>query len=473
MPRCGPQSGGFTGGTAITVTGKNFVQDFGYTARFALKQNETSSDFGVQSNRVADSLFSVKYVVGLWMSSTELRFAAPVFTDVTHSEVSRTAVVGIFINGLGPATVSNSLSSTVLGMMPRCYSIVEGKHARGPTYSSPHVNDGFYGREETWLHGDPFPRERMLEQQTTLWDYTLTQRAVLFSSNYKRHNVVRIDPSSSRVTDLCDSGSGGLKKPAGLDIGPDNALYVASRGSRQILRYDTTTGHFLGVWVDVKGEPRGIRWHRDYLYVIDGENARVLIYHWRLHTVNSRQGDFQGDSPTVVGRFAGKIDISMVTEPWDLRFHIWKSDVRLYISSMLGKSVHQFMPPLFSEFNATQRRGGSLPKYEGTFTQVPVNMASGFDFSYQTQNADLFVTGQYAANTWMRFNGTSGGHTGMVLKDVLKQPTSLLIHGDSLYVGSTGRKGELREYDLTTGRLVQGTELPGVESNYVTTTFKC
>ena len=100
-------------------------------------------------------------------------------------------------------------------------------------------------------------------------------------------------------------------------------------------------------------------------------------------------------------------------------------------------------------------------------------MASGFDFSYQTQNGDLFVTGQFAANTWMRFNGTSGWSTGVVNRDVLKRPTSLAIHGDSLYIGSTGDKSQLREYDLITGQLIQGTVLPGVESNYLTTVFKC
>ena len=52
---------------------------------------------------------------------------------------------------------------------------------------------------------------------------------------------------------------------------------------------------------------------------------------------------------------------------------------------------------------------------------------------------------------------------------MLKRPTSLAIHGDSLYIGSTGDKSELREYDLITGQLIQGTVLPGVESNYLTT----
>ena len=144
-----------------------------------------------------------------------------------------------------------------------------------------------------------------------------------------------------------------------------------------------------------------------------------------------------------------------------------------YVSSMLDKSVHQFMPPLFTEANATERRGGTPARYEGKFTSAPVNMASGFDFSYQTQNGDLFVTGQFAANTWMRFNGTSGWSTGVVNRDVLKRPTSLAIHGDSLYIGSTGDKSELREYDLITGQLIQGTVLPGVESNFLTTVFKC
>ena len=54
------------------------------------------------------------------------------------------------------------------------------------------------------------------------------------------------------------------------------------------------------------------------------------------------------------------------------------------------------------QFNAT------TGAYEGKFTEVPINAASGFDFSFQTNNPDLYITGQYAGNAWARFNSTDG-----------------------------------------------------------------
>jgi DNA-binding beta-propeller fold protein YncE len=54
--------------------------------------------------------------------------------------------------------------------------------------------------------------------------------------------VFAIDPETGSATTLIESGAGGLHAPAGMAFGPDGSLYVSSRETRQILRFDATTG---------------------------------------------------------------------------------------------------------------------------------------------------------------------------------------------------------------------------------------
>jgi len=54
--------------------------------------------------------------------------------------------------------------------------------------------------------------------------------------------VFAVDPETGALTTLIESGAGGLRAPAGMAFGPDGSLYVSSRETRQILRFDATTG---------------------------------------------------------------------------------------------------------------------------------------------------------------------------------------------------------------------------------------
>lgn len=66
-------------------------------------------------------------------------------------------------------------------------------------------------------------------------------RQVLIGSR-DRHSVVGIDVDSGNLTEVVKTGSGGLHSPAGFDICPDGMLYVASRDTREILRFDPESG---------------------------------------------------------------------------------------------------------------------------------------------------------------------------------------------------------------------------------------
>lgn len=104
--------------------------------------------------------------------------------------------------------------------------------------------------------------------------------------------IVRVDPATAPLTEdfVFDDPltpvdeSGGLNGPTGVVFGPDGNLYVASFASNQILRYDGTTGVFLGIFVaagsgGLNGPDAGIAFGPDgHLYVPSHFNHRVLRY---------------------------------------------------------------------------------------------------------------------------------------------------------------------------------------------------
>ena len=56
------------------------------------------------------------------------------------------------------------------------------------------------------------------------------------------HAVFAIDTAIGDVSALIVPGAGGLRAPAGLAFGTDGGLYVCNRETRQILRFDATSG---------------------------------------------------------------------------------------------------------------------------------------------------------------------------------------------------------------------------------------
>ena len=54
--------------------------------------------------------------------------------------------------------------------------------------------------------------------------------------------IFELDTASGQFRTLIPAGAGGLSGPAGMAIGPDGKLYVCSRKSKQVLRYELDSG---------------------------------------------------------------------------------------------------------------------------------------------------------------------------------------------------------------------------------------
>jgi streptogramin lyase len=71
----------------------------------------------------------------------------------------------------------------------------------------------------------------------------------LYVGSWGTNNVLRYDRTTGAFLGaFVPAGSGGLNRPEGLAFGPDGDLYVVSQGTNSILRYDGATGAFLGVF---------------------------------------------------------------------------------------------------------------------------------------------------------------------------------------------------------------------------------
>ena len=69
-----------------------------------------------------------------------------------------------------------------------------------------------------------------------------TDDGALLAGSRDGNAVFTVDPETGTIKTLIESGAGGLQAPAGMAFGPDGMLYVSSRETRQILRFDASTG---------------------------------------------------------------------------------------------------------------------------------------------------------------------------------------------------------------------------------------
>lgn len=103
----------------------------------------------------------------------------------------------------------------------------------------------------------------------------------LFVSAASANSVMRFEATTgSFLGNFVAPNAGGLGDPQGIAFGPDNHLYVASNSSNSVLRFNGQTGAFIDVFATTDGMswPAEINFRGNHLYVSDfagGATGRV------------------------------------------------------------------------------------------------------------------------------------------------------------------------------------------------------
>ena len=207
--------------------------------------------------------------------------------------------------------------------------------------------------------------------------------------------------------------------------------------SGRILRYNTT-GQFLGVWANVPGEPRGIRWRHDRLYVSSWDSNR-LPSHCILSCISN--GVLVGWLHSVIMPLEW-ISIKVET-PWKCRIslgHIWVHLLRTWVmnpamessSFVHGNCVFMRLLGIWSclcrgalsyfvaewvltvkwlcstESGHILQFNGTDGRFERVYTQMHTKYATGFAFGFSRISTDLYVVGAHSGGAVARFDSSTG-----------------------------------------------------------------
>jgi sugar lactone lactonase YvrE len=113
------------------------------------------------------------------------------------------------------------------------------------------------------------------------WGMAFDSAGNLYVSGRNSNSVVKYDTNGNPVGTYIAAGSGGLNLPEGIAFDPSGTyLYAASSGTNQILKYNASTGAFVGVAASSGlSSPHYVVFGADGLmYVSSGGNSRIIRF---------------------------------------------------------------------------------------------------------------------------------------------------------------------------------------------------
>lgn len=228
---------------------------------------------------------------------------------------------------------------------------------------------------------------------------------------------------------LIPSGSGGLHDPQGMLFGPDGNLYISNFLEGQILRYDTRTGKFLGVFASGHQQEIG-----GFAFGPDG-NLYVGDFFDTISRYNGKTGAFMDDFvPSRVYEGLGPQPFGFET-PYKLTFG---PDGNLYVLPDTESDVLRF--------------NGKTGEFMGIFATSPhpLFLADAMVFG---PDGDLYLTAW--SNEVLRFDGKTGALISQLVSDDGRRIlTNGIAFGPDNNIYLSSYSGNVQRYDGKTGAFI-------------------
>jgi streptogramin lyase len=252
---------------------------------------------------------------------------------------------------------------------------------------------------------------------------SVAARADLFVSSTGTHQVLRYDKTTGAFIGVFASG-GGLSSPTGLTFGPDGNLYVSSYGTGEIKRFNGVTGAFIDTFV--ASGSGGLAVPEDLVF---GPDGNLYVAANGVKRYNGTTGAF---IDTFVASGSGGLN-----SPFGLRFG---ADDNLYVASLQTDKILRY--------------DGTLGTFIDTFASASLDDPLGLVFG---PDGNLYVSSAGLTRSVQRYNGTSGAFIGTFVSfgsGGLSEPDGLVFGPDGNLYLVDNTSNNVKRYDGTTGAFI-------------------
>ncbi len=130
-----------------------------------------------------------------------------------------------------------------------------------------------------------------------------------FEEDFAKLDLENIAISNGKSFGLYMTKDGNVKRPSDWTIGPNGSVFLSNTNSDEILRYDASTGKFIGVFVSSENNG-GLNGPKDLVF--DPENKYLYVSSFLTNEI------FRYDA--ITGEFVDKFVSSQISDLIDLKY---------------------------------------------------------------------------------------------------------------------------------------------------------